>query len=183
MRMLKRSRRMPRAATIRPAERYLAAGAQRGRRLGHSYIGTEHILSGLVCNPDSPAVRVLGRLDVSAEAVDAALASWLPNSTRSAKIGPQALAELGIDFAAVRERLEQTFGPGALERTRSACLGICPRLKLALAYALDYGAGGPLGDEHVLLGMLSVPDSVAARVLGEFGVTLETAQAVLDQGW
>jgi ATP-dependent Clp protease ATP-binding subunit ClpA len=89
---------------------------------------------------------------------------------------------LGIDFDEVRERLEQTFGPGALERTRTGCLGICPRLKLALAYALDHAAEPPLGDEHVLLGVISVSDSVAARVLAELGVTRETVDAVVDAG-
>jgi hypothetical protein len=36
-------------------------------RLGHNYIGTEHILLGLVRDPDSPATRVLGDLGVNAE--------------------------------------------------------------------------------------------------------------------
>jgi hypothetical protein len=59
----------------------------------------------------------------------------------------------------VRARLEETFGAGALERTQS-CLGICPRLKLALAYALDFAAERPLGDEHVLLeAALAFPDA------------------------
>jgi ATP-dependent Clp protease ATP-binding subunit ClpA len=181
MRLLQRDRRKPRSKTIRPAEPYLAAGAEQARRLGHNYVGTEHILSMLIHDPESEATRALARLGVSAGALEAALACWLVEAAPPAKIDPQALAELGIDFDAVRERLEQTFGPGALERSHSSCLGICPRLKLALAYALDHAAGGPLGDEHVLLGMLTVPDSVAAPVLGEFGVTLETARAVLDE--
>jgi ATP-dependent Clp protease ATP-binding subunit ClpA len=181
MRLLQRGRRMPRAKTIRPAEQYLAAAADQARRLGHDYIGTEHILSVLIRDPESPALYLLDRLGVSAGSVEAALACWLPPMTRPANIDAQALAELGIDFETVRERLEQTFGAGALERTPSACLGICPRLKLALAHALDHAGGGPLRDEHVLLGILSVPESVAARVLGELGTTLETAQAMLDQ--
>jgi ATP-dependent Clp protease ATP-binding subunit ClpA len=178
MRLLQR-RRMPRSKAIRPAERYLAAGAAEARRLGHNYIGTEHILDMLIRNRESAATRVLAQLGVNANAVEAALAGWLPSRRHSSKIDPHALAELGIDFDAVRERLEQTFGPGALERPASSCLGICPRLKLALAYALDHAAGRPLDDEHVLLGMLSVPESVAGRVLGAFGVTLETAQRAL----
>ena len=79
----------------------------------------------------------------------------------------------------VRERLEETFGPGALERTRSGCMGVCPRLKMALAYSLDHAAQGSFGEEHVLLGLLSVPDSVASRVLSELGVSLATATACL----
>jgi ATP-dependent Clp protease ATP-binding subunit ClpA len=178
MRLLQR-RRMPRTKTIRPAEPYLVLGASEARRRGHNYIGTEHLLLMLIRDPDGGATRPLVRLSVSPDAVERALACWLEGSVPAAKIEPEALATLGIDFEAVRERVEQTFGPGALEQTRSACLGICPRLKLALAYALDHAARRPLAAEHVLLGMLSVPDSVAARVLGEFGVTLEAAQEVI----
>jgi ATP-dependent Clp protease ATP-binding subunit ClpA len=180
MRLLQRARRLPRAKTIRPAEPYLIAGAEQARRRSHNYVGTEHILNVLTRDPDGSATRLLTQLGVTTEAVERALACWLPDASPAAKIDPQALATLGIDFETVRERLDQTFGPGALERTRSGCLGICPRLKLALAYALDQTAGEPLGDQHVLLGMLSVPDSVAARVLADLGVTIETAQAVVD---
>ena len=181
MRLRHRRRPGSRAKTARPAaEPYLAAGAEEARRLGHNHVGTEHILSMLLRNPDSEATRVLAPLGLSAEAVEASLACWLPTRIGSAKIDPQALAELGIDFDAVRERLEQTFGPGALERSRAACRGICPRLKLALAYALEHASGGPLGDEHVLLGMLTVPDSVAARVPASSG-SRSRRQAVLDE--
>ena len=179
MRLLQRSRRMPRAKTIGPAERYLAAGAEEARRLGHSYIGTEHILSVLARNADGGATLLLARLGIGSAALEQALACWLPDWSPTAKIDPQALATLGIDFDRVRERLDESFGPGALERTRSGCLGICPRLKLALAYALDAAGDPPLGDEHVLLGMLSVPDSVAARTLSSLGVSAEDVQAIL----
>jgi ATP-dependent Clp protease ATP-binding subunit ClpA len=182
MMLLQRSRHRPRAKTIKPAEPYLIAGADEARQLGHNYIGTEHILSLLIRNPDGDATRLLAQLGVSREAVEQALACWLPNASAAAKIDPQALATLGIDFNTVRERLEQSFGPGALERTRTGCLGICPRLKLALAYALDNAGDWPLGDEHVLLGMLSVPGSVAARVLANLGVTLEDAHDVNNAG-
>ena len=179
MRLLRR-RAGPRARTARPAaEPYLAAGAELARRLGHNYIGTEHVLSVLIRDPEGAAMRLLAQLGVSADAVDAALACWLANGTTAARIDPQALAELGIDFDTVRERLEETFGSGALEQTRAGCLRICPRLKMALAYALDYSAGRPLADEHVLLGLLTVPDSVAARVLGGLGVSLPAAEAII----
>ena len=179
MRMPQRSER-PRAKTIRPAEAYLYAASEEARRLGHNYIGTEHILTVLVRNPNGNATRLLARLGVSSDAVEGALACWLSDASPAAKIDPEALATLGVDFETVRERLEQSFGPGALERTRSACLGMCPRLKLALAHALDHASDKPLGDEHVLLGMLTVPDSVAARVLAELGVTFDAALELTD---
>jgi len=180
MRLLRRAG--PRAQTARPAaEPYHAAGAELARRLGHNYVGTEHVLSVLIRDLEGAATRLLAQLGIGADSVEAALACWLVDGTPAARIDPRALAELGIDFEAVRERLEQTFGPGALERTRSGCLGICPRLKMALAYALDDAAGRPLGDEHVLLGMLRVPDSVAARVLGGLGVSLPATEEIVTR--
>ena len=164
MRLLPRRRPGPRATTARPAEQYLAAGAEQARRLGHSYVGTEHVLLVLIRNPDVGAAALLRQLGVSTDTVEELLARWL--GTSKPKIDPEALAALGIDFETVRECLEQTFGPGALERT-PACLAICPRLKMALAYAVDHADGQPVTDEHIFLGMLSVPDCVAARVLTE----------------
>jgi ATP-dependent Clp protease ATP-binding subunit ClpA len=167
MRLLPRRRPGPRAKTARPAEPYLAAGAEQARRLGHSYVGTEHVLLALIRNPDGGATALLRQLGVSTETVEVRLARW--PATSKPKIDPEALAALGIDLETVRERLEETFGPGALERT-PACLGICPRLKMALAYAVDHADGDPVTDQHILLGMLSVPDSVAARILTELDV-------------
>lgn len=175
-----RRRRLPRARTIRPAEPYLLAGAEEARRLGHGYVGTEHVLRVLARDVDGAATRLLARLGVVPDAVEQALAARLLESHPAPRIDGDALAALGIDLASVRERLEERFGPGALERTGSGCLGICPRLKLALAHALDLAGGQRLGSEHVLLGLLGVPDSVAAGVLGELGVTREAAEALLD---
>jgi hypothetical protein len=131
-------------------------------------------------DPGGGATRLLGALGVSAEQVHDALACWLERKAPAGRIDPEALANLGIDFDVVRAQLEGTFGPDALERTRSACLGIAPRLKLALAHALDEAAGSPLGDEHVLLGMLSVPDSIAARALASLGVSAGDVRALRD---
>lgn len=164
MRLLLRRRPGPRAKAARPAEPYLAAGAEQARRLGHSYVGTEHVLLALIHDPDGGVTALLRQLGVSTDTVEERLARWLSASRR--KIDPEALAALGIDLETVRERLEQTFGPGALERTPT-CLRTCPRLKMALAYAVDQADGHPITDEHILLGMLSVPDCVAARILTE----------------
>ncbi len=168
---------LPRAKTIRPAEPYLFAAAEEARRLGHSYVGTEHILLVLLRRPGSRAVVVLEQLGVSPAQAEEAIRPCLVGGTP--KIDPEALATIGIDFEAVRRRLEQTFGPDALERSHASCLGVAPRAKLALAYALDHAGGEPLGDEHILLGMLSVPDSLAAHALDQLGVSLEAAKAVV----
>ena len=168
---------LPRTKTIRPAEPYLAAAAEEARRLGHTFIGTEHLLLVLVRKPDGCARLVLEQLGAGAKEVERALEPCLAGG--APKIDPDALATIGIDFDAVRERLEETFGPGALERSRASCLGVTPRTKLALAYAVDRASGKSLGDEHILLGMLSVPDSLAARTLGHLGISLEAVEAAV----
>jgi len=180
MRLLRRRRRrIPclQGKSTRPAEPYLAAGAQEARRLGHNYVGTEHVLLVLIRDPDGGASTVLRHLGVSTDAVEEALSPCI--GAGPAKIDPDALAALGINFETVRERLEETFGPGALEETRAGCLGIAPRLKQAFAYALDRAGERPLADEHILLGMLNVPDSLASHVLGKVGVSLQAVEAIV----
>ena len=183
MRLLRRPTRR-RTTAFRPAERYLFAGADEARRLGHNYVGTEHVLLALTRNPQSDATKVLTELGVTNEAIRTSsflAAIWSP------RIDPDALATLGIDLGTVRERLEETFGHGALEQTRGGMLDptgagircVAPRLKQALADAVHRAGDQPVRDEHVLLGMLSVPDSVAARTLAELGVALEAAEAIV----
>ncbi len=52
--------------------RVVACGARgrRARRQGHSYIGTEHLLLGLLAEPDGIASRVLTELGVAKDAAD-----------------------------------------------------------------------------------------------------------------
>lgn len=169
----------PRAKTIRPAERYLTACADEARRLGCRFVGTEHVLLALAYDRASGGAALLGRLSADTAAVESALAPWLGPSSERATIDPEALASLGIDFDAVRDRIEGTFGPGALERASASCLGIAPRLKLALAHALDQAGDSPLRDEHVLLGILSIPDSAGARALANLGISAEDLRATL----
>jgi ATP-dependent Clp protease ATP-binding subunit ClpA len=180
MRLLARERgRRPRSKTIRPAKRYLAGGAEEARRLGCGFIGTEHVLLALSRDRADGSASTPARLGVEPAAVESALAPWLGPGPVRPKIDRDALASLGIDFEAVRARIEDSFGPGALERTSASCLGVAPQLKLALAHALDHAGETPLRDEHVLLGMLSVPDSAAGRALTSLGVTAEAVQALL----
>lgn len=111
------------------------------------------MLLALLHSQASPILPLFAHLGVDSADVESALACWFP-APGGSRIDAEALARLGIDFDVVRAQLEQTFGPGALERSSASCLGIAPRLKLALAYALDYAADRPLRDADVLVGML-----------------------------
>ena len=64
MRLLSRRTR-PRATKIGPGERYVAAGAEEARRLGHAYVGTEHVLLALTRKADGGAATVLRGLGVT----------------------------------------------------------------------------------------------------------------------
>ena len=49
--------------------RVLMRGRDHAERLGHEYVGTEHILLALLDEPDGEAIRVLDHLDVSRQAI------------------------------------------------------------------------------------------------------------------
>ena len=87
-------------------------------------------------------------------------------------LDPGALASIGIDLDEIRRRVEESFGPGALERTAAwremRRLKMCPNAKKVLELALREAIR--LGDkrvssEHILLAMMRVPDSGAGRLL------------------
>ena len=43
------------------------------------------------------------------------------------------------------------------------------------------GDGQPLRDERILLGMLTVPDSLAAQILGKLGLSQHAAEAIVTR--
>jgi ATP-dependent Clp protease ATP-binding subunit ClpA len=182
MRLL-RKRALPRRRGPRPAERYVAAGAEEARRLGHRYVGTEHVLLALTREPESDVARVLGRFGVAHEHINSVFLArvWAP------MLDAEALAALGIDLDAVRERLEETHGRGALDEARlgmrdapdAGIQCIAPRLKQALEDAVERAGDRPVRDGDVLLGMLNVSHSVAARALAELGVSREAVARIV----
>ena len=117
------------------AKAVLTLAQEEAEREQHSYIGTEHVLLALIRDPDQSATRILQELGISANSVEQALACWLRPGPRAARIDPDALAALGIDFEVVRERLEpgRSRSPPACfratnsySRSRIACWTIFP---------------------------------------------------------
>ena len=100
------------------------------RRLGHRYIGTEHLLLGLLAGGDGIAAVVLRDAGVDASTVEGDVVRIVgrgtgPGSGPGTAADADALRILGIDLEAVREAAEAAFGPGALDwasvaATRSA---------------------------------------------------------------
>lgn len=145
-------------------------------------IGTEHLLLALFAVPDGLAATILARLQIDRADVEADLG-------RGAPFDADGLATLGIDLAEVRRQAEETFGPGALDRTRAAQgrwqVGHIPfdhdakkALGLALREAARLGHGF-IGTEHVLLGLLH--DGRARDALVARGVGLDGTRALVEE--
>lgn len=155
--------------TVRTDGRYFRLGAEQARRLGHSYIGSEHVLLGLASRKAGAAALVLEQLGATPELIEAEIRAH-PSPPPPTAIDREALSTLGIDLDAVRTQLDQRFGEGALERTRRGCWPVEPTLKRALAQAVDEAGGQPPDDEHVLAALVMNADGGSARVLRELGV-------------
>ena len=165
------------------ARQAVALAQEEAVALHHGWIGTEHVLLG-VLRADGDGARLLAGFGVEAAGVRDDVVRIVGRGEDD--IDPDALATLGIDLDEVRERVERAFGPGALSR-RGRCrrggvsmrMPFCRRAKkaieLTLREAISLGERD-LRTEHIVLGLLREGDGVAARVLTERGVTLAAAR-------
>jgi ATP-dependent Clp protease ATP-binding subunit ClpA len=149
-------------------------------------IGSEHLLLGLYAVPDGLAATILARLQVERADVEAELGRGVPFDAAFDSAG---LATLGIDLEEVRRQAEETFGPGALDRTHAARGrwqgGHIPferdakkALELGLREPVRLGHG-LIGTEHLLLGLLH--DGRARDVLVARGVGLDGTRALVEE--
>ena len=128
------------------AQKVIELAQKQAVRLGHSFIGTEHVLLGLLELGQGIACTVLLRFGVQYEAVRKEMERLIPvvhsnPSMRSPTPTP---------------RVEKVFGQAKKE---------------AEALRHQY-----IGTEHLLLGLLSEPDGVAARMLKGFDVDFKKAR-------
>ena len=106
-----------------PGARTIVIHAQQhARRLGHRYIGPEHLLLGLA-GLDEPAGAVLREYGITPEFVEEEIvrrAGLGASSGLFVDLDQDALSVIGIDLDAVRARVEASFGTGALARASQA---------------------------------------------------------------
>ena len=98
------------------ARRVVVQAQEDARRLGHNYIGCEHLLLAAAAAAE-PASTVLRDQGVTPERIEAEiLRASGPGQTAGPAGGldAEALASIGIDLDVVRARIEAAFGPDAL---------------------------------------------------------------------
>lgn len=176
------------------ARRVVTAAQVEARRLNHPRIGTEHLLLGMLQDPESPAARVLTGLDHGG--AEARLRDILnqPAGRRGHELDAELLSTIGIDLDAIREKVEEAFGPGALDREpvrdhrghlRSGRhIPFGPRAKKTLelslreALALKHKA---ITDGHVLLGLIREGEGLAMQIITEAGISPTRVREALVQ--
>ena len=157
------------------------------RRLGHRYLGTEHLLLAIARHramlPDlGDLLPVAGVLEQSI--VDAIGPAPPPDA--------ELLRTIGVDLGDVRSALRQSFGDDVLDRLDrrmvrkrsrlrssgrcksilSGTMGVAPRAKQSFERARDHARrrGKELIDPTaLLLGMLDIEDAMSNRMLRELG--------------
>jgi Clp amino terminal domain, pathogenicity island component len=132
------------------AQQVVSLAQRAARDAMHNYVGTEHVLIGILDEGTSVAVKVLARLDIDTEDLRAEL---------RASMGPasDAVPPGHLPFTPLSKR--------ALEFTT----------KEALMLGHNY-----IGCEHLLLGLLATDEGLASKVLRRMGVELRTTrQAVV----
>jgi len=173
--------------------REVVVGAQQeARALGHCWIGTEHLLIAAVSRPGE-AAGTLRRLGITAAALTAALTDQLGDGHDDTT----ALRDLGIDLEAVRRRVEERFGAGALDppvgsgrrrpwllRRRRQHIPFTAEAKRALELALREALSlrdKEIRVEHLVLGLMR-SDGLAAGLVTRLGAAPgDVRRAVLDQ--
>jgi ATP-dependent Clp protease ATP-binding subunit ClpA len=169
---------------------------EEARSLGHGWIGTEHLLLGLLREGSGVAAQALADLGLTHERVRDEVVTLIgrgaPPSAAESEPYDEALRAIGIDIDEVRRKIEESFGPAALDLSQSprrrpkwwrrerSCMFTIGRLRFAprakRVLELARGEAGSLhhdhiGTEHILLGLIRLEEGVANQILARLGVT------------
>ena len=126
----------------------LAMAREEAARLHHEYVGTEHILLGLIREGDGVASAVLQHLNVDLDEI-----------------------QQKIEETVKKGKAAQATGPDLPYTSRAKKV-----LELGMGEARELGHSY-VGTEHLLLGLLREEKGIAAQVLADANVTLEAARA------
>ena len=125
----------------------LAMAREEAARLHHEYVGTEHILLGLIREGEGVAAAVLQNLSVDLDEI-----------------------QQKIEETVKKGKAAQATGPDLPYTSRAKKV-----LELAMAEARELNHSY-VGTEHLLLGLLREEKGIAAQVLTDVGVNLDAAR-------
>jgi ATP-dependent Clp protease ATP-binding subunit ClpC len=117
-------------------------------RLHHEYVGTEHILLGLIREGEGVAAAVLQNLNVDLEEIQQKIEETVKKGKAAAATGPD------LPYTSRAKKV----------------------LELAMTEARELNHSY-VGTEHLLLGLLREEKGIAAQVLTDAGVNLEQSRA------
>src|SRR6266513_3154368 len=126
----------------------LQMAREEAARLHHEYVGTEHILLGLIREGEGVAAAVLQNLSVDLDEIQQKIEETVKKGKAAAATGPD------LPYTSRAKKV----------------------LELAMGEARDL-SHGYVGTEHLLLGLLREEKGIAAQVLTDAGVNLDAAKA------
>jgi len=126
----------------------LQMAREEAARLHHEYVGTEHILLGLIREGEGVAAAVLQNLNVDLEEIQQKIEETVKKGKAAAAAGPD------LPYTSRAKKV----------------------LELAMTEARELNHSY-VGTEHLLLGLLREEKGIAAQVLTDAGVNLEQSRA------
>jgi len=126
----------------------LQMAREEAARLHHEYVGTEHILLGLIREGEGVAAAVLQNLNVDLEEIQQKIEETVKKGKAAAATGPD------LPYTSRAKKV----------------------LELAMTEARELNHSY-VGTEHLLLGLLREEKGIAAQVLTDAGVNLEQSRA------
>ncbi len=168
------------------AKKVIELAIDEAHRLNHDYIGTEHLLLGLVREGEGIAAGVLESLGVNLEkARTQTLHVRNQSSTASGSLTAHALPSVPQeaaspvaekDSAPLEEEKKQTNDRDRFDKfTERARKVISLAQEEAQHFQHHY-----IGTEHLLLGLVREGEGVAAKVLANLGVELDKVRRALE---
>jgi ATP-dependent Clp protease ATP-binding subunit ClpA len=143
------------------AKKTLELALREALQLQHNYIGTEHILLGLVREAEGVGAQIITAHGGDLDAMRQAVVEILPASSGPGA-GQRWLRGLSGATAEMGEELTAT-----------------PAGEASVSGAVRLAGTRPVGSHHLLLAALDDPDSAAARTLLSLGVDLDQAREAL----
>jgi ATP-dependent Clp protease ATP-binding subunit ClpA len=157
---------------------------------GANYVGTEHLLMAMLAKGDGMAYGALTAAGITVERVRADAARMTGMAGPLGGEDAAALKTIGIDLEAVIERVEQSFGPGAM--TAPAGRKKIPwnmgrftkrakkvmELSLREAVRLHHSY---IGTEHLLLGLIREGEGLACKILVGAGISLPALRTSVEE--